>query len=147
MKRNRLPYPLLVVVFLMATCGDDDPSGPSPEEIAGSYEATALLFSDGEDQRNLLQEGAFVDITMHADGTTEGDLFIPALTGGAPLQADLAGTWEVERDLVTFHPDAGTLLSDAPFLWGGDGVLGTRFYTEDGVLDLTLTRTGPAVVE
>lgn len=144
--RHRATYALLTLLAI-AGCGDDDPSGPSPEEIAGSYEATALLFSDGEDQRNLLQEGAFVDITIHADGITEGDLFIPALAGGAPLQADLTGTWEVEGDLVTFHPDAGTLLSDAPFLWGGDGVLGTRFYTNEGVLDLTLTRTGPVVVD
>lgn len=147
MKRNRVRYPLLVVVCLIGACGDDGPSGPSPEEIAGSYEADVLIFRDDGDTRNLLEEGAFVDVTLHEDGTTEGEFYIPALTGGADLSGSLNGTWELDGDIVMFQHSPGSFMSDAPFMWGGGGVLGTRFYLADGVLDLTLSRGDPLVFD
>ena len=131
---------LLIATLVIPGCGGDDPSGPSPEDVAGVYQAVELTYWSDDDERNLLHEGAFIDITLHADGTTEGGMYVPALEGGSPLTGDLQGTWHIDGDRIDFDHATATFIRDTPFVWGGDGVLGTRIYTADGVLDVTLSR-------
>ncbi len=140
---NRMTFALLAPLVLIG-CGDDDPSGPSAEELAGIYEATQIVYFEDGTQRNLLEEGAFFDITLHAQGVTEGELFIPAIGGGSPLTGDLAGTWSADGTTITFEQTVPTFVDHLPFIWDEDdgGVLGTSIYTEDGRLDIRLTRTG-----
>jgi len=97
------------------TACSDDPAGPM-DAVSGSYEAVEWVITTDSDTWDLLEGGGHLRITLHPDGTTEGEYFIPAGASPAPgrqppdggdadRRIDLAGTWTLEGDLVTFdHP-------------------------------------------
>lgn len=109
----------VVLTCLLATvagCGDDAFS-PTAESVAGSYSASEFTATSDElGTFDLLAVGAEVTVTLAADGTTTGRLFVP---GGAEdnsdLDADLTGTWTLDGSTVTFSQTADTFIRDAPF--------------------------------
>jgi hypothetical protein len=117
--------------LLSAACADDA-TGPvevTEALVAGLYQATddfgALSFTttaEGE-TTDWLAAGGSLSLSLGADGTVSGELYLPgADEGGADLDADMAGSWSLEGNSVTFEQDADTFVRDMPFVFA-DGVL------------------------
>lgn len=100
-------------VLLSAACGDS-PTGLTPADVAGSYEATTLTVTDGDSTIDALAEGASLAITLGSDGTTAGTFVVPASLSesGQEEQFDLEGTWALEGGRVDFDHAADTFLRD-----------------------------------
>ncbi len=97
----------LALSLALAACGgDDDGFSPSMSNVSGTYHATT--FTAGP--TNLLALGATVDVTLASNGTTTGHLTVPG-----NVDEDLAGTWTLSGNTVTFSQTAGTLIQDATF--------------------------------
>jgi hypothetical protein len=112
-------------VVVLASCGDDSGFNPTVETVAGSYSATTFTITSVAGTIDLLVLGSAVDVTLAADGTTSGRLFIPGGgEGGEDLDADLTGTWTLSGNTVTFSQTAGTLIRDAVFTTTRDHLTG-----------------------
>ena len=131
MQRSRLMI-VPVLLFLTLSCGGDDPPfSPTVDTVAGSYQASSLTGTQSGITVNLLSLGATVAIELNADGTTTGRIFAPGLDeGGQDLDVDLAGTWTLQGETVTFNHPGDTFIRDIPFTVGrnrlqGEGTVNT----------------------
>jgi hypothetical protein len=89
---------------------------------------------------DLLGIGATVTADLAADGTSTGRLFVPGGgEGGGNLDEDLAGTWTLSDDIVTFSPSGSSLISDVDFAVGPNTLTGEGLF-QGAVLLLVLTR-------
>jgi spore maturation protein SpmB len=70
---------------MLAACGGDDGFSPTVETVAGSYSATIFTLTTSAGTTNLLAAGALVSVTLAADGTTTGQLFVPAAQRAAAI--------------------------------------------------------------
>ena len=92
----------------------------SPESLAGTYAATEFTLS-GEVSGDVLAAGGSLSITLNADGTTSGSVFVPAaLNDGQDFNASLVGTFTLTDGSVTFTQDADTFVRD--ITWQVDGI-------------------------
>lgn len=133
---------LSLVVALGACGGDDDSFSPSVENVAGSYHATAFTAQSGAGTTDLLALGATVVVSLATDGTTTGHLFVPlAGPGGANLDEDLAGTWTLSGNTVTFNQTAGTLIQGLEFTADQNVLTGEGAFT-GLTIRLVLTKNG-----
>jgi hypothetical protein len=114
--RNRMRGTLVVAsIPLGAACSD----ALSPESLAGTYAATTFTLS-GAVVGDVLAEGGSLTITLNADGTTTGSLFVPAsLNDGADFNASLVGTFTIANETLTLTQDADTFVRD--LAWTVDG--------------------------
>ena len=114
-RSGRRLLPLLLLLTL--SCGgDDEPFSPTVENVAGSYQASSLTGTQSGITVNLLSLGATVAIVLNEDGTTTGRVFAPGLDeGGQDLDVDLAGTWTLQGETVTFTQTGDTFIGDIPF--------------------------------
>jgi hypothetical protein len=128
---------VLALSLAVAACGgDDDGFSPSMSNVSGSYHATT--FTAG--QSNLLALGATVDVTLLSNGTTTGHLTVPlAGDNGTTLEEDLAGTWTLSGNTVTFSQSAGTLIEAATFTAEENRLTGSGTFKELALL-LVLTK-------
>lgn len=116
---------MLVLATLVSGCGDGTgPSGadedtlpPTLENIVGAY--TATTFTGGG--YDVLALGGGLQMTLAMDRSVTGTMEIPAAAGG-PFTADMAGTYSVSGNSLTFTQDADTFVRDATWTWT-DGVL------------------------
>ena len=140
----------LAAAALLAACGDDPaaPAAPSMEVVAGQYDAGtsfgALRFTttiDGE-TTDWLAAGATLTLTLDADGTVAGRLFIPGMDeDGGDMDEDMAGAWTLSGSTVLFEQEADTFVRDMPFTYT-DGVLsGDRTFDDVRVQVVLLQRT------
>ena len=108
---------LSVFLLLMLSCGgDDEPFSPTVQDVAGSYQASSLTGTQSGITVNLLSLGATVEIELNENGTTTGRVFAPGLdAGGQDLDVDLAGTWTLQGETVTFNPTSNSFIGDIPF--------------------------------
>lgn len=105
-----------LAVVLGACGGDGDSFSPSVDNMAGSYTATTFTVESPAGSTDLLALGATVAVTLATNGTTSGHLFVPgAGDNGADLDEDLAGTWSLSGNTVTFNQTASTLIQGATF--------------------------------
>jgi hypothetical protein len=117
-------------VALLACGGDGTPFSPTVENVAGNYQATTLTATEASVTTNLLSLGTSLTVTLNQDGTTTGRLFAPGLgAGGADFDVDLAGTWTLTSNTVTFDQPGDTFVRDIPFTaernrLRGEGVFG-----------------------
>jgi hypothetical protein len=138
---------LLAIGFpIVVACGDSTSPGINTgASVAGSYAAIIFVTTPaGGSARNELQAGSTLTLTLNANGTTTGHLHIAANGASPAFDADMAGTWAVNNDVVTFTQTADTFVRNMAFavqragsqvLLVGDQVFsGTR-------VNLTLTRS------
>ncbi len=146
---RRARTPILLVVAAVAlplwisVCSSDsaDPTGadsPDLERVAGSYLAGAagpggafgaiVFTADSFDaSRDLIADGASIGLELREDGTATGWLFIPVNVIGVPdYEADLAGTWSLEGNVVRLQHDADTFLRDMSFIFEDDRLQGEQ---------------------
>jgi hypothetical protein len=129
-----------IVVLLTLSCGGDDPFSPTVQNVAGSYQASSLTGTQSGVTVNLLSLGASVEIVLNENLTTTGRVFAPGLDeGGQDLDVDLAGTWSLQGETVTFNQAGDTFIRDVPFTVGRNRLQGEGTFS--GVLvRLTLTK-------
>ena len=115
-------------VVLLA-CGDD-PFAPTVENMAGSYGATTFTTTNSGTTTNHLAAGASFTLTLAADGTTTGRLFVPGGDeGGGDFDADLAGTWTLTGKTIEFAHTADTFVRDMPFTAERNSLRGTATFS------------------
>lgn len=109
---------LSLAVLTLAACGDDAVA-PTVDEVTGSYVLTDLVVSQGGASNDLMAEGVTGNITLLADSTTTGSLFIPASVNidGVDINADLTGTWQLRGDKVDFEHAADTFIRDVEWTY------------------------------
>jgi hypothetical protein len=124
---------LLGPALAVLACGGGSDGGsfsPTTETVAGSYTASSFTLTSSVGTTDLLALGSSVTVTLAADGTTTGRLFVPGgAEDGSDLDADLAGTWTLTGTTVTFNQSNDTFIRDVQFTAGrntlnGEGVFG-----------------------
>src|SRR6266704_1026090 len=101
--------------IVLLGCGDH-PFTPSVMDVAGSYTATTFTSTTAGTATDQLAQGAPFIVTLAADGSTTGRLFVPGgAEGGGDLDADMAGTWTLTGRTVRFAQTADTFVHDMPF--------------------------------
>ena len=82
-----------------------------------------------------------VTITLAADGTTSGRLFVPGgAEDGSHLDVDLVGAWTLTGSTVTFNQTADTFIRDAQFTAGRNS-LSSEATLSGSTIRLMLTKT------
>jgi predicted small lipoprotein YifL len=112
---------LLLLLFLLALLGCNDPEHPDTLDLTGTYHATTFASTGftGE-TRDLLALGASITLTLNADKTTAGRLYVPPADDSAPaVDEDLAGTWDIVGTTVTLDHEANTFLRRMEFVADG----------------------------
>jgi hypothetical protein len=104
---------LLGALLGAAACASDS---TSPASVEGNYGAIIFVTTPtGGSARNELQAGSTLTINLNSNGTTSGHLHAAA-NGATPVfDADMAGTWSVSGDVVTFTQAADTFVRDMAF--------------------------------
>jgi hypothetical protein len=116
---------LISLIFVMGACGED-PIGPEDngadpitlEEVFGAYTAATITTTEGGITTDQLARGTTLDLTLNADGSTSGRLFVPdGNEDGGDLDADLEGTFSFDEanGEVTFEQAADTFVRDMVF--------------------------------
>ncbi len=139
---HRSAVKLVPLLLLTLACGGDDdpPFSPTVETVAGSYQASSLTGTQSGLTVSLLSLGASVEMVLNEDGTTTGRVFAPGLDeGGQDLDLDLAGTWTLQGETVTFRHTGDTFIRDVPFTVGRNRLEGEGTFRTVTVR-LTLTK-------
>jgi hypothetical protein len=139
------PTTILFAFAALAGCSETTSTSASP--VAGSYTAIVFTTTGTSGQTNQLLVGSSLDIVLEPDGTTSGHLHRTASGGLPDFDADMAGTWTQQADVIRFAQAADTFVRDMPFtvekiaanefyLVGDETFAGTR-------INLTLAREHP----
>jgi hypothetical protein len=133
----------LALSLALAACGGDDGGfSPSMSNVSGSYHATTFTAQSPAGSTDLLVLGATVDVTLTSDGATSGHLTVPgAGDNGGTLEEDLAGSWSLSGNTVTFSQTTGTLIQGATFTAEENRLTGSGSFNGVTLL-LVLTRNG-----
>ncbi len=116
MDRSTLTFAPVLLLLTLSCGGDDTPVAPTVETVAGSYQASSLTGTQSGITVNLLSLGASVEMVLNEDFTTTGRVFAPGLDeGGQDLDVDLAGTWTLQGETVTFNQAGDTFIRGIPF--------------------------------
>jgi hypothetical protein len=100
----------------VAACSEST-SSPSLVDPAGVYSAIEFTATFNGMTVDELAEGVTLTITLAADGTTSGSLFVPV---AGPNPVDLTGTWSRHGSVVTFQHATQTFIDVLPFEFSGD---------------------------
>ena len=134
---------LIGLPALLLACGGSNE--PSSSAYAGSYVATSWTTTGNSGHQDQLLAGSTLQITLAPNGTTTGHLHVAASGANPVFDADMAGTWTVNANVVEFTQTADTFVRNMPFtvssniqgittLGGDETFSGTR-------IQLILTRT------
>jgi hypothetical protein len=119
-------------------CGSD--STEPRLALEGNYTATQWVTTGGSGQTHQLDVGSTLNITLNSDGTTTGHLHV---AGSPAFDADMAGTWTISGNTVTFSQSADTFVRDMPFTVVPNGanwaLVGDHVFSGTQI-QLTLTR-------
>ena len=114
----RLTVSLLLAV-LLAGLGCGGTAGPTGEVIltmqnlSGIYYVTTFSTEEGGVLTNQLTNGATIELVLSGDGVTGGALFLPAdPVSGLEVDVNLAGTWQLDGNVVTLSLAANTFFQD-----------------------------------
>lgn len=112
---------LLLLMPALAALGCEDSEHPDTADVIGDYRATTLTSTDirGASQ-DWLALGASISLTLNANKTTEGHLYIPPLDESDPVvSVDLAGTWDIVGGVIALNHEPNTFLCDIEFSFDG----------------------------
>lgn len=130
MRTNRILAGTVAAFVAIAACSDDD-GGLGPGEVtladlAASYEAQTFTFTaddDSESPINLVGSGGTLSLTLLADGSFDGLLNAPMLTGtnnDVPFDGMLTLTGNNTAE-VDFEAGTGLLFADIDISFQFDG--------------------------
>lgn len=130
----------LAVGLTLAGCSDDD--GTDISDVAGSYEATTFVVTpDGEGQIDVLAAGGFINITINSNGTTTGDMFLPASVAGTDQAFSMDGTASiVGSEQVAFDQVADSFFRELTFTIEAEELVVLEQRAGSAVFTITLTR-------
>ena len=131
----------LSVLVLSACGGGGDSFSPSIENVAGTYSATTFTITSTAGSTNLLLLGATVTVTLASDGTSSGHLHVPGDDQGTDVDENLAGTWTLSGNTVTFSQSTSSLIEGAEFTAERDVLRGSGVINGLSIL-LVLGKTG-----
>jgi hypothetical protein len=141
---NRLRSSLLILALSAAAACGDDSNDPSPI-VPGTYEATRfVLIESGSSPIDALAEGAslFMDIT--AEGTTDGELFIPAILTEEGLDDEIVsmeGTYTQSGNTIDFQQAGDSFVPLATWVVGSGTITGVWTSADNQRrVEVTLTR-------
>jgi len=104
---------LIGLPALLLACGDSTSPGTT---VAGNY--TAVFFNTtptGGTARDEIQAGSTLTLNLNSDGTTSGHLHVAANGASPVFDADMAGTWSLNGDVVSFTQAADTFVRNMAF--------------------------------
>jgi len=131
----------IVAALGLAGCGGDEAFTPSVETVAGAYAATTLTVTENSVTVDLLDLGAELTLTLAADGSVTGRLFVPdGAEDGGDLDVALSGTWSLDGATVRFTMPEDTFVRDVAFTAERDRLTAEETFSDEKVR-LTLTRT------
>ena len=119
MKIRTIASFLALALVALPAC-EEAVTGPSVQQVAGTYTLTQLIVRQSGTSNDLIAAGVTTTITLNADGTTTGSLFIPADVNidGVDINGDLVGTWSlVGRDVEFDHDVEGSFLNDVAWTY------------------------------
>ncbi len=130
----------LAVGLTLAGCSDDD--GTDISDVAGSYEATTFVVTpDGEGPIDVLAAGGFINITINSNGTTTGDMFLPASVAGTDQAFSMDGTASiVGSEQVAFDQVADSFFRELTFTIEAEELVVLEQRAGSAVFTITLTR-------
>jgi hypothetical protein len=132
----------LTLALALGSCGGEDTFSPTVESVTGSYTASALTLTSSIGTTDLLALGSTVALTLAADGTTSGRLFVPGGDDdGGDLDVDLAGTWALSGSTVTFNQTGDSFIRDVEFAAGPDQLNGEG-EVSGAIIRLALRKAG-----
>jgi hypothetical protein len=115
-----------------------------PDVPQGTWMATTFTLS-GAVTGNVLAEGGELRLTLNADGTMSGRLFVPASLGGGEegedFDRDMAGTWALADGILTFEQAEDTFVRDLEWTWSGNTLSASGTFS-DVTISVVLTRSG-----
>jgi len=118
---------LLSVVFAFVQgCGSS--TGPSVQDVAGSYSAAAFVTTTSGVNTDQLSRGATINLVLAPGGSVTGHLHIPADAISPTLDADMAGSWALSGRTVTFTQNADTFIRDMSFAFVNGTLNGDRVF-------------------
>lgn len=130
-------------VLLLAGCGDDDPTAPTANSVAGSYMATTFAVHQGTGPAvDLISRGASIEVTLTAAGSVSGQMVIPETPEFGPgFTTDIGGTFAITGSTLRFTQTADTFMRD--FIWMIEGQSLTASGDAGGgtSAEVTLSRT------
>jgi len=104
----------LCMILTLAAC--DNPFSPTVENMAGTYQATRLQVDSAGHITDYVAIGSAITLELDPAGTVSGHLFIVGGNeDGGDMDADMAGTWALAGDTVTFDQTADTFVRDYVF--------------------------------
>lgn len=132
----------LTLALAVGSCGGEDTFSPTVESVTGSYTASSLTLVSSVGTTDLLALGSTVAITLAADGTTSGRLFVPGGNDdGSDLDVDLAGTWALSGSTVTFNQTGNSFIREVEFTAGPDQLNGEGEFS-GAIIRLVLRKAG-----
>jgi hypothetical protein len=114
---------LLGLIIGSAACGGSSTS-PSSDPPAGSYTAVSFVTTGSSGQTNQLAVGSTLQLSLAAGGATSGHLHTAASGSDPAIDRDMAGTWALNGNVVTFSQGADSFVRDMPFTLVLDPALG-----------------------
>jgi hypothetical protein len=112
---------LLAFAVSAAACGDS--SAPTGLPV-GNYTAIQFVTTGSSGQRDELAAGSTLTLNLASNGTTSGHLHVAASASNPVLDADMAGTWREDGNVVTVSQAADTFVKDMPLTLSNDLVNG-----------------------
>ena len=103
--------PALLGIAAMLACGDST----SPSSPVGDYTAIVFVTTDNTGATNQLAIGSTLNISLAANGTTTGHLHLAASGAQTLFDADMAGTWSRNGEVIDFAQTADTFVKDMSF--------------------------------
>jgi hypothetical protein len=125
---------LLLALAVAATACGGDSSAPTGIPV-GNYIAVQFVTTGSSGQHDELAAGSTLNLTLAGNGTTSGHLHIAA-SGSTPVfDADMAGTWSANGNVVTVSQGADTFVRNMPFTLSFDPVMSSWILVGDKSFD------------